>query len=214
MKLLRHARIELALHELRSGDGMPLLILHGLGERTPDTLPERYSPWPGPVYGLDFTGHGRSTVPTGGGYTSEILMADADTALQELGQATVVGRGLGGYIALLLAGARPTVVQGTVICDGNGLAGGGENPGSPTLVTLGHSTRSPDPYALHELARDVRPADYAAAYARMSVQLSPLQEPIAVSAVVRPRWLSAVVLEPGVVELPLPEALALYAQSA
>ena len=36
--------------------------------------------WPGPVYGLDFTGHGASTVPVGGGYSAEMLLADADTA--------------------------------------------------------------------------------------------------------------------------------------
>ena len=33
--LLTHVKVQLALHELRPGTGRPLLLLHGLGERTP-----------------------------------------------------------------------------------------------------------------------------------------------------------------------------------
>jgi pimeloyl-ACP methyl ester carboxylesterase len=100
---LLHSRIELALHRLRDATGRPLLLLHGLGERTPEVAPSECLAWPGPIYGLDFCGHGASGVPRGGGYTAEALMGDADTALRHLGQATVVGRGLGAYVALLLA---------------------------------------------------------------------------------------------------------------
>ena len=67
-------------------------------------VPDFAADWPGPVYALDFTGHGRSDVPAGGGYSAEILLADADHALAHLGTATVVGRGLGAYIALMLGG--------------------------------------------------------------------------------------------------------------
>ena len=38
---LRHGRVTLALHELRAGEGRALLLLHGLGERSPEALPER-----------------------------------------------------------------------------------------------------------------------------------------------------------------------------
>ena len=93
--LLVHNKIQLALHELRSGTGRPLLLLHGLGERTPTELPSRFEPWPGPVLGLDFTGHGESDIPAGGGYYCEILMGDVDAAIAELGPITVHGRGLG-----------------------------------------------------------------------------------------------------------------------
>ena len=161
-KTLRHGAIELALHTLkeRSDGARPLLLLHGLGERSPDHLPEQYASWPGAVHALDFTGHGASTVPAGGGYTAEILMGDADTALAELNQATVVGRGLGAYVALLLAGARPEDVRGAVVLDGPGLAGGGSTPSSPSVATVDPTAPvPPDPWALVELTRDPRPPD-------------------------------------------------------
>ena len=100
---VRHSRIELALHRLRDGDGRPLLHLHGLGERSPEAMPDHLAGWPGPVWALDFTGHGASSVPVGGGYFCELLMADVDAALAHLGPATLYGRGLGAYVALLTA---------------------------------------------------------------------------------------------------------------
>lgn len=77
---VRHGRSDLALQCLREGEGRALLLLHGLGERTPTVAPDWVAPWPGPVWGLDFTGHGRSTLPRGGGYTAEMLLGDADAA--------------------------------------------------------------------------------------------------------------------------------------
>ena len=229
---LRHGKSRLALHLLREGWGRPLLLLHGLGERTPATVPTHLQGWAGPVYGLDLTGHGLSTRPVGGGYTAEILMADVDAALAHLGKVTVHGRGLGAYLALLIAGARPTEVRGVVLADGPGLVGGGIRPGSPhvpEVVTAGAGAGGPgadgtagggaaadgagppDPFALSELSRDVRPPDYALEYVRQMVQWSNLDTPIAVATVVRPEWLAAVVAEPGVVELPADEALTLFA---
>jgi pimeloyl-ACP methyl ester carboxylesterase len=208
--MLRHNKIELALHRLRDGDGTPLLLLHGLGESSPANPPEWAAAWAGPVAALDFTGHGCSTVPPGGGYTAEIVLADADVALGELGTATVVGRGLGAYVALMLAGARPREVHGAVLCDGPGLAGGAIGPTSQSFVTLAPSSHPPDPYALFELSRDLRPPDYATLFVRMAVESSGLDEPIAVTAVVRPPWLAAVVDELGVTTCPVRDALAMY----
>lgn len=212
--LLTHVRVRLALHELRGGDERPLLLLHGLGEATPTTVPLLARVWPGPVFGLDFTGHGESTVPAGGGYTAEILMADVDTALHHLGEATLLGRGLGAYVALLVAGARPSLVTGAVLCDGPGLAGGGPAPHTPSITApaIGPSTPvSPDPFALAELSRDVRPADYASTYARQALEFSGLEAPITVAAVVRPPWLEAIVAQPGVVVGRAGDALGRYA---
>jgi pimeloyl-ACP methyl ester carboxylesterase len=165
------------------------------------------------VVALDFTGHGASTIPAGGGYTAETLMADADTALRHLGGATVFGRGLGAYVALELAGARPETVHGAILFDGPGMMGGGNGPGSPMVPEIDDdAVAPPDPFALAELARDVRPPEYAALWVRLAVHGSSLPAPIAVAAVNRPDWLVEVVKQPGVVELPLPEALRLYAK--
>ena len=209
---LRHSKIDLALHRLRAGEGRPLLHLHGLAERSPAAVPDRLAAWPGPVWGLDFTGHGDSTVPAGGGYFCELLMADVDVALAHLGPATLYGRGLGAYVALMIAGARPDLVRGAILDDGPGLAGGGVEPSTPFVLGAPLPvTGAPDPYALLELSHDIRPGDYATTYARQAATLSDLDTAIVVSAIVRPPWLVAVAAEPGVGTLPLPTALELFA---
>jgi pimeloyl-ACP methyl ester carboxylesterase len=203
--------VQLALHHLRDGQGRTLLLLHGLGEQSPSDVPEWATTWPGPVAALDFTGHGASDVPVGGGYSAEIMLADADTALADLGEVTVVGRGLGAYVALLLAGARAQQVRGAVLCDGPGLWGGPAGPTSTSFVVLEPAGAVPDPYALLELSRDLRPRDYASLFARLAVEHSGLDEPITVAAVVRPPWLEAVMGEVGVIEGGLDAAVATYA---
>jgi pimeloyl-ACP methyl ester carboxylesterase len=210
----KHGRIDLALHVLadRAPAHRPLLLLHGLGERTIAGLPWPLSHFGGSVYGLDFTGHGLSTVAHGGGYTAEMLMADAHVAAFALSERhtlppLVLGRGLGGYVGLLLAGADPTHVGGVVIADGPGLTGGGARPPSLYIGSdLRPSDETPDPFALMELAGDVRPPDYAV----MMINLAAAAQrpvPVAVSAKNRPEWLSAVVEQPGVRELSIDVAL-------
>jgi pimeloyl-ACP methyl ester carboxylesterase len=208
---LRHNKIDLALHELCGGDGRPLLLLHGLGDRSPAEVPAWAAGWTGPVVALDFAGHGDSTVPVGGGYTAEILLGDADCALAHLGDVTVVGHGLGAYVALELAGARARNVFGAVLCDGPGLAGGSTTPTSQGVFALPPAEHAPDPYALLELGHDLRPPDYAASFVRLAVAGSGLDEPISVTAKFRPPWLQGVVDEPGVVVRSLDAALAAYA---
>lgn len=218
--MLRHGKVDLALHHLRdarSGGGRPLLILHGLGEASPTSVPTWADVWPGPVDALDFTGHGLSTIPRGGGYTAELLMADADAALHALTDGdparsiTVVGRGLGAYIALQLAGGRAAQVHGAVLVDGPGLAGGPTGPTSQSFFSLPNAGTPPDPYALVELGRDLRPPDYATLFVRLALAGSDLDEPIAVASVFRPEWLDAVSREHGVMHASLAEALAAYA---
>ncbi|TFH21234.1 MAG: alpha/beta hydrolase [Acidimicrobiales bacterium] len=218
--MLRHGKVDLALHHLRdatAAGGRPLLILHGLGEASPATVPTWADAWPGPVAALDFTGHGLSTIPHGGGYTAELLLGDADAALAALTEGdparsiTVVGRGLGAYIALQIAGARAVQVHGAILVDGPGLAGGPTGPTSQSFFSLPPSAATPDPYALVELGRDLRPPDYAALFVRLALAGSALEEPIAVASVFRPEWLDAVVRELGVIDVGLAEALATYA---
>jgi pimeloyl-ACP methyl ester carboxylesterase len=152
------------------------------------------------VAALDFTGHGASTLPIGGGYTAEIVMADADAALRHLGEATIVGRGLGAYVALLIAGARSERVRGAVLADGPGLSGGPSVPTSQPVFSLERVDTTPDPYAMAELGRDLRPPDYATAFSRLALQGSDLEQPITVVARFRPAWLRAIAEEPGVAE--------------
>ena len=133
-RTVHHGRIDLAVHEVRPGSGRPLLLLHGLGERTPESAPVVLDGWTGPVLGLDFTGHGRSTVPVGGGYSAEILLGDVDAVLAEVGEVSILGRGLGAYVGLLAAGARAALVHGVVLADGPGLHGGGTQPPSPAFA--------------------------------------------------------------------------------
>ncbi len=215
--MLRHNRVELALHAVGRRDGTiepdqkPLLLLHGLGERAPSVLPEHLS-WPGPVFGLDFTGHGRSTIPAGGGYTSEVLVGDVDAALCHLDRpVTILGRGLGAYVGLLCAAARSDVVHGMVMADGPGLAGGGVHPGSRALVTPASSDGPPDPFALMELARDVRPPDYARTVAGLAIESSGLETPLWVGSVVRPAWVGVLIDTPGVGSGPVQSGLDSFA---
>ena len=215
-RTVRSGRADLALHELRPANGgtRPLLLLHGLGERSPAAAPSWTSAWAGPVHALDFTGHGSSSVPAGGGYTCEALMGDVDSALATLGPSTIVGRGLGAYVALLIAGARPELVRGAVLADGPGLAGGGPVPPSPYLAPDVGPRSAPDPLALAELSRDVRPPDYAFLFLTQALTFSGLANPVTVAAVIHPPWLAAIVGEPGVDRAGLSDALDAYGDPA
>lgn len=211
---LQHNRVRLALHTLRAGEGRALLLLHGLGEASPEREPAELVEWPGPIYALDFTGHGASTIPKGGGYTCELLMADVDAALTRLHSATLVGRGLGAYVALLAAGGRPDRVRGAILRDGPGLAGGGPTFNSPFIGHVDTTQKAPpDPFALLELATDVRPADYASTFARQAAQFSGLAQPIMVCARERPPWLQAVMTELDIETTTVYQALNWYARS-
>lgn len=221
--VLRHNKIDLALHMLRSAPldssnpSRPLLLLHGLGDASPTLVPHWVSTWPGPIAALDFTGHGASTVPAGGGYSPETLMADVDHALAHLTDddsdrsITVLGRGLGAYIALQIAGARASQVHGAILTDGPGLAGGPTGPSSQSFFSLDPDGSAPDPYALVELGRDLRPGDYAMSFVGLATAGSTLSTPITVASIFRPKWLAAVADAPGVTESSVADALAAYA---
>ncbi len=209
--MLIHNRIHLALHTLRDGDGPTLLLLHGLGEDSRPPNDDVLTSWSGPIAGLDFTGHGASTVPAGGGYSCETLMGDVDVALAHLGPSTVLGRGLGAYVALMIAGARPDLVRGAILADGPGLAGGPIGVASTPWLDPSSVTSAPDRMALAELAMDRRPPDYAAGFARLSLASSELDAPLVVSAVAEPPWLEAVRSEPGVIAEPVIRALGRFA---
>ena len=208
---ITHNRVKLALHTLRASDGPALLLLHALGDQSPETVPADVAAWPGPVYALDFTGHGASTIPNGGGYTAEVLMGDADMALSMTGAAMVLGRGLGAYIAVMIAGGRPDLVRGAILCDGAGIGGGGDKPGALVVRGVPGRATSPDPFALVELSSDLRPPEYVARFAELAAEHSGLETPIAISCRSRPDWLKAVLATMGAREMDLAAALPVFA---
>jgi pimeloyl-ACP methyl ester carboxylesterase len=165
-----------ALRELRAGAGPTLLALHALGGSSED-FAALTSRWPGRVLALDFAGHGDSAWTRGGSYTPELHAADADAALLETGDACVVGAGLGAYVALLVAGARPAQVRGALLLPGRGLDGGGVAPrqdqaleirNADALRMLDATAALPRPAfdpMLRACESDPRPPDYARAFA-------------------------------------------------
>lgn len=182
MTRLKSGRIQVALHELRTGPGPTLLLLHELWGRGTD-LTEAAAAWPGGrVLALDFAGHGASDRARGGTYAPETLSCGADAALVEAGRAYVAGFGLGAYVALLVAGARPDRVPAAYLLPGEGLDGGGSEPDwempletvyenlAEQLAAAAADSNDADPM-LRSCARDLRPTDYAIAYAERAPRL-------------------------------------------
>jgi len=189
---LRHARIELELHELSRRQGPALLLLHALGGSSADWA-EAAALWAGRVYALDFCGHGRSHWVRGGVYYPELLAGDADAALAHLGTAAVAGAGVGAYVALLLAGARRDLVHAALLLPGRGLAGGGGEPDfdRPLLAAFTPDRATPLPHgsdpALRGLECDPRPTVYATRFATAARRLLLLED-----SGERPPWWMAV----------------------
>jgi pimeloyl-ACP methyl ester carboxylesterase len=176
------------------------LCLHAVGGSARD-FAEAAGLWPGSVFALDFTGHGASGRLRGGAYHPEILAGDADAALAHVGPARLAGAGIGAYVALLLAGGRPDAVPGALLLPGPGLEGGGTapDPASDTYarwMDLGAPFPSCDP-AVRRLERDVRPPDYAEAFARAARRLL-----LAEGAFTRPPWWEAVRASPTATPAP------------
>lgn len=184
---LINGRTSLHLRQLDEGSGTPLLLLHDLfgsmGDWQSHPLEEAVGEaWDGPVWALDFAGHGDSAWRPGGAYYPELFATDANAALEEIGSACVAGIGLGAYVALLIAGARAEKVPGSLLLPGTGMEGGGQEP----AVT-------PNPESLQKLARahggtetasdtatdprvilaenDIRPVDYACSFGTRSAGL-------------------------------------------
>jgi pimeloyl-ACP methyl ester carboxylesterase len=186
---ITHGRMTLELHELARRAGLPLLLLHSLGGSSAD-WGEAPATWPGPVFALDFAGHGHSEWVVGGAYCPEMLAGDADAALAHIGTAAIVGAGLGAYVALLLAAARSAAVPAVLLLPGPGLAGGGPHPDHgrkfPELMVVDRRPGIADPM-VRTLEHDVRPVDYAEAFARVATRIL-LGEDLQV----RPPWWDAV----------------------
>jgi pimeloyl-ACP methyl ester carboxylesterase len=192
MMRIENGRITLELRELTDRPGPALLLLHALYGSSA-AWGEVPAAWPGKVYALDFTGHGRSGHLLGGGYSPELFVADADTALARIGGAAVAGCGIGAYVAVLLAGTRSESIPAALLIPGAGLFGAGAAP-DPSQLRLGPDQPQPgepasgdhDPMA-RVLDRDVRPPDYAEAFANAARRLLLVEDGEA-----RPPWWLAV----------------------
>lgn len=106
-----------ALHYEDTGQGSPVLLLHGLGSTGEE--------WDLVVPGLsarhrcivpDVRGHGRSDKPAGA-YSVPLFARDIAALCDQLGLASlhVVGLSMGGMIAFQLAVSRPDLVRSLVI---------------------------------------------------------------------------------------------------
>jgi pimeloyl-ACP methyl ester carboxylesterase len=181
--------------ERRHGSDGALLLLHGLWGSAADWN-DFSQPWDGPVYALDLPGHGRSPWIKGGAYTPEILAAVVDTAIARIEATALVGAGLGAYIALLLAGTRNERIRSAVLLPGSGLAGGGAAPrfdGEPTTFVDRAVPRDGCDPMLCFLEEDVRPPDYAVAFARRAQRLDLRADG---AADLPPWWIAVRDLEP------------------
>jgi pimeloyl-ACP methyl ester carboxylesterase len=176
VKRIASGRSEVALHELRAGTGPTLLALHALGGSSRD-FAALAAHWPGRVLALDLAGHGDSAWNRGGSYSPELHAADVDAALLEAGEACIAGAGLGAYVALLVAGARPARVRAALLLPGRGLDGGGAAPRHDQALEIRNAEalrmldaaaarpRPPFDPMLRACETDPRPPDYARAFA-------------------------------------------------
>jgi pimeloyl-ACP methyl ester carboxylesterase len=189
---LQSGRSFFELFQLNDGSGPSLLLLHQLYGSSSDWN-GIVDMWPGAVFGLDFSGHGRSEWLSGGAYYPELFVAQADAAAESIGPVAIAGTGLGAYVAVLLAGARCDSIAAALIAPGRGLAGGGALPRFDLtlagLPALPKSDGGTDP-AVAILERDVRPVDYVTAIARRARSLLFLENELEV-----PWWRAACELE-------------------
>jgi len=185
MQLL-HGRVPIELHCLKPAQGEALLLLHALGSNAEAWRRDLLAWDRGPVYALDFAGHGKSGRVRGGAYYPEYFLADADLALETIDAPCVlIGAGVGAYVALLMAGSRPTEIRAAALLDGPGLAGGGSLPEHELAPEefeqkfgvgiegferfIEEESRSygvgTDPLVA-QCERDIRPLDYVESFAR------------------------------------------------
>ena len=191
---ITHGRVTLELHELARREGPTVLLLHALYGSS-DDWGETPAAWPGRVYALDFAGHGKSDWVAGGVYYPENLAADIDAALQHIGGAAIAGAGLGAYLGLLVAGARPDLVSAALLLPGAGLDGGGAVPDFdapfPDLDHPAPAASGADPL-VRLLEVYVRPVEYAAPFAQAARRLLLVED-----GSPRPPWWEAVRRSPA-----------------
>ena len=199
---IQHGHAHLKIHKLADGEETPLLLLHQVGGSAQDWI-DAAPRWEGPVYALDFSGHGASDHLKGGGYYPEYHAAEADIALGAIGdRAVIAGMGLGAYAALMLAGARTDRVPAALLWPGRGVAGGGALPDfeKPDVVSIpqwdarsesdARRYRPGTDAQVSACEHDTRPIDYARDFAAAANALL-LCEGVSTGDPVPPWWQTA-----------------------
>lgn len=116
MERIRVDEVALA-YDVR-GDGPPLVLLHGLGERASSWDNVRDALGAGhTTYAVDLRGHGESDWP--GDYSHDQIEADVCGLLDalELRGVALVGHSMGGSIGFRIAAHRPDLVSRLVVED-------------------------------------------------------------------------------------------------
>jgi|GEM_PF-402080 len=119
---------------------MPILLLHGLGDSA-ITWASIIAPLARDhaVYAVDLPGYGLSSLPAGCSFSTLEQMRDMLVAFMRdvLGQpALVVGNSLGGWLAVKLAWATPTMVRGIMLLDAGGAPLEGRDSWAPFLEAI------------------------------------------------------------------------------
>ena len=113
------------------GTGPLTLLLHGFLDHA-GAWEGVAAGLPGPLVALDHRGHGRSAHnPRGASYLFADYVADVDALVDLLSPndpVRLVGHSMGGTIASLYAGARPSRVASLVSIDGLGIPDGVDSP--------------------------------------------------------------------------------------
>jgi len=137
-----------------SGGGVPLVLLHGLGDRGEAWAPmiKRLKAAGFHVYAPDLLGYGRSPKPAGSDYSIAAQEQFVVDFLQALGlqKTDLAGWSMGGWVVLKLALDHPDMVDRVVVYDAAGIRYDTSFP-----RTIFHPT---DPAALHRLQLLLEPA--------------------------------------------------------
>ncbi|KAI0883743.1 alpha/beta-hydrolase [Annulohypoxylon maeteangense] len=91
-----------------------ILFIHGLGGTTNSYQPLVSDLLEFDLVRFDFSGHGRSSIPSSSSVESYVADCEAIINHLELKDIVVVGHSLGGLISLHLAAKRPEIVKGVV----------------------------------------------------------------------------------------------------
>jgi len=157
---------------IRSGQGQPLLVLHG-GPGLSD-----YTGWfAAELVGwtaIRYTQRGVTPSTTSGPFTVDRHVADAIAVLDHhrVGSAVVLGHSWGGYLAMHLAAAAPDRVSGLVLVDSlGGVGDGGYGPFAAELAARAGSEALAEVAALDEVAEASPGSPEAEAAAKRSLQL-------------------------------------------